>query len=96
MPTTALTRTRVLVGTVMAGATVVTAGVAASLALASTTQQADAAVDPAGPTQQATATTGRAPDSARTSTRKTAGQTFAPTRTATTASGPTHTKTKGS
>lgn len=96
MGSKALTRTRVVVGTVMAAATVATAGMAVSLATARTAQQAD---DGAGSTTtpRAGSTTAPGSGSARTGTRKsTNSQDFTPTRTAGTSSGTSHSTSKGS
>jgi hypothetical protein len=91
MSSPALTKTRIVVGTVMAAATIATTGMAASLALARTEQQADAGT--ADPTQTASQPAKhRSTNTTQTSTT----QNFAPTRPAPNTSGTTHTKTKGS
>lgn len=96
MSSPALTRTRIALSALMATATLATAGMVTSLAIADSQKNggaADTNVDSAA--DQAPA--------ARTDRHKTTrqGSAFAPTRTATTAPpspkpAPTHTKTKGS
>lgn len=103
MSATALIKARVIVGTLMAAATVASTGIATSLAIAHTRQQADAATDSPSdttdsvPTPRATRPSATKGPNTSSATRKSStNQSFTPARPATQAPAPTHTKSKGS